>query len=115
MTQFQSPRFHVTLPTHTVFALDDAAQVAIECRSGSVWVTLDNDPRDIVLTPGQRFDGTAHQRALVSALESSCISVSSLQPIDVPWPAPFAAASRRAATAGGRSRRAGVAHGMSPA
>ncbi len=113
MTQLQSPRFHVTLPIHTVFALDDAAEVAIECRSGSVWVTLDNDPRDIVLAPGQRFDGSTHRRALVSALESSCISVSSLQPIDLPWPATATATPGRARPAA--SRRRGVAHGMSPA
>lgn len=115
MSRFQTALFHVTLPSDTVFSLEDAAQVAIECRSGSVWVTLDNDPRDIVLAPGQRFDGTVHRRALVSALESSCISVSSLRPIDLPWPALSAAASNAASPAGGRSRRAGVAHGMCPA
>lgn len=111
MTNFQTARFHVTLPRSGVFAVPDAADVAIECRSGAVWVTLDNDLRDIVLAPGQRFDGKTHRRALVSALESSCISVSSPQPLDLPWPAPAASAS----AAGGPSRWAGVSHGMSPA
>lgn len=83
-----SSRFHVSLPTRSVFAVPDGAGVGIECRSGSVWVTLDHDPRDIVLAPGDRFEGTDHRRVLVSALESSCITVSDAQPAAMPLPAP---------------------------
>jgi len=87
-TQHLSSRFHVSLPTRSIFAVPDGAGVGIECRSGSVWVTLDNDPRDIVLAPGERFEGTGHRRVLVSALESSCITVSDAQPAAMPLPAP---------------------------
>ncbi|MET3442292.1 hypothetical protein ABIC94_003076 [Variovorax paradoxus] len=83
-----SSRFHVSLPTRSIFAVPDGAGVGIECRSGSVWVTLDHDPRDIVLAPGDRFEGTDHRRVLVSALESSCITVSHAQPAAMPLPAP---------------------------
>jgi len=87
-----SSRFHVSLPTRSIFAVPDGAGVGIECRSGSVWVTLDHDPRDIVLAPGERFVSTEHRRVLVSALEASCITVSDAQPAAMPMPA----AARRA-------------------
>jgi hypothetical protein len=83
-----SSRFHVSLPTRAVFAVPDGAGVGIECRSGTVWVTLDRDPRDIVLEPGDRFDGTEHRRILVSALTSSCITVSDAQPAAMPLARP---------------------------
>jgi hypothetical protein len=100
-----SSRFHVTLPTRTVFAVPDGAGVGIECRSGTVWVTLDRDPRDIVLEPGDRFDGTEHRRILVSALTASCITVSDAQPAAMPL------APRARAWSPWRLRP----HGLSPA
>jgi hypothetical protein len=87
-----SSRFHVSLPTRSIFAVPDGAGVGIECRSGSVWLTLDRDPRDIVLAPGERFVSTEHRRVLVSALEASCITVFDAQPAAMPMPA----AARRA-------------------
>ena len=98
-------RFHVSLPTRAVFAVPDGAGVGIECRSGSVWVTLDRDPRDIVLEPGERFESTDHRRVLVSALVSSCITVSDAQPAAIPI-------RKRAGT---RSPWRLLPHGLSPA
>lgn len=97
-------RFHLSLAKRTIFTLPDAAGVRIECRSGSVWVTLDNDPRDVVLAPGERFEGDQHRRMLVSALEPSCITVSGSRPAALP-----AHASER------RSPWRLRPHGMSPA
>ena len=77
-------RFHLSLAKRTIFTLPDAAGVGVECRSGSVWVTLDYDPRDIVLAPGDRFEGDQHRRMLVSALEPSCITVSGSRPAALP-------------------------------
>ncbi|WP_395319433.1 DUF2917 domain-containing protein [Variovorax sp. UC74_104] len=81
-------RFHVSLPKRSVFAVPDGAGVGIECRSGSVWITIDSDTRDIVLEPGERFEGGDHRRVLVSALEPSCITVSDARPAAMPLPAP---------------------------
>jgi hypothetical protein len=77
-------RFHLSLAKRTIVTLPDAAGVGVECRSGSVWVTLDNDPRDVVLAPGERFEGDQHRRMLVSALEPSCITVSGSRPAALP-------------------------------
>ena len=59
-----TPRFHVSLSTRSVFAVPDGAGVGIECRSGSVWVTVDRDARDIVLAPGERFQSAEHREML---------------------------------------------------
>jgi hypothetical protein len=40
-----------------------------------VWVTLDGDPRDYVLEPGESFTTQEHSRALVYALERSRVSL----------------------------------------
>ena len=81
-------RFHLSLAKRTIFTLPDAAGVGIACRSGTVWITLDNDPRDVVLEAGERFEGNQHRRMLVSALEHSCITVSGSRPAALPVHAP---------------------------
>ena len=43
----------------------------IECVSGTLWVTQDGDPRDIVLGAGESFAFDHRGDALVSALDDS--------------------------------------------
>jgi hypothetical protein len=43
----------------------------IECLAGSLWVTQDNDPRDIMLEPGEECELSGRARVLVQALEPS--------------------------------------------
>jgi len=100
--------FQMDLPARTVLTLPDAAGIGIECRSGTLWVTLDHDPRDIVLEPGQRYVGDTHRRALVSALGPSSIEVTHARP--AAWP-PGSADAPAAA----RSRARLAPHGLSPA
>ncbi|OUL98043.1 DUF2917 domain-containing protein [Variovorax sp. JS1663] len=76
--------FHLTLAKRGIFTLTDGEGVGIECRSGSVWITLDHDRRDIVLSPGERFVGDRHRRMLVSALEPAFITVSGSRPATPP-------------------------------
>ncbi|MBI2768638.1 MAG: DUF2917 domain-containing protein [Burkholderiales bacterium] len=63
------------LQRRALFSVTDAAGVRIDCREGSVWITLDNDPRDIVLEAGGSFTTPEHRRALVYAMEASRLSV----------------------------------------
>lgn len=100
--------FQMELPARTVLTLPDAAGIGIECRSGTLWVTLDHDPRDIVLEAGQRYVGDVHQRALVSALGASSIAVTQARP--AAWP-PGNAGAPVSARSPGRL----VPHGLSPA
>lgn len=43
----------------------------IECVSGTLWVTQDGDPRDIVLAAGESFAFDRRGDALVSALDDA--------------------------------------------
>jgi hypothetical protein len=74
MTSLQN-RLDLNLRQDTMLRLPDAAGVQIVCQSGTVWITLDNDPRDIVLEAGQRFAGASHRHAVVMALAPSSITV----------------------------------------
>lgn len=56
-------------------SVPDAAGVQIRCQSGSIWVTLDHDTRDIVLAPGESFATPEHRRAILFALEPARVSL----------------------------------------
>lgn len=99
--------FKIELPRHGIFTVADIAGVGIECQSGCVWLTLDDDPRDLVLTPGERFVGDIHRRVLVSAIDQSSIAVSHALPAAMPMPATPKNA--------GASHRRLLPRGLSPA
>lgn len=46
----------------------DAAGQRMHCKSGTVWITLDHDTRDVILEAGESFSTPEHKRALVFAL-----------------------------------------------
>jgi hypothetical protein len=61
----------ISLDHHSLHQLPDAAGLQIRCHSGTVWITLDHDTRDIVLEAGESFATPEHRRALVYALAPS--------------------------------------------
>ncbi|QJW85769.1 DUF2917 domain-containing protein [Ramlibacter terrae] len=63
------------LPKGDLFAIPDVAGLRFACREGCVWITLDDDPRDIVLEAGEVFTGSEHRRALVNALAPACLTI----------------------------------------
>ncbi len=86
----RSQRLSLDLPDQAVFTLPDAHQVDIECRQGALWITLDNDPRDIVLAPGEHFHAESHKRALVTAVGESSVRFSGERMMLAPGPPPAA-------------------------
>lgn len=73
MLELDSPR--IPLAVHGLARLPDAASTRIVCETGTVWLTIDNDPRDIVLAPGQSFLVDRRAGVLVYALEDACVRV----------------------------------------
>jgi Protein of unknown function (DUF2917) len=59
------------LPGRMTLPLDDAEGTVIAVESGCLWVTMENDPRDIVLMPGMRFEIDRSGRTIVAAEEDS--------------------------------------------
>lgn len=66
---------HMQLPHRALMHLPDAAAVQLECQSGSLWITVDHDTRDTVLSAGERFTSTEHRHALIYALESTSLAI----------------------------------------
>ena len=70
-----SSQFDLSLAHEAMFSVADASGVQVTCREGCLWVTLDNDTRDIVLSKGDSFSTTEHRRALIFALGPSSLSL----------------------------------------
>ncbi len=75
-----NPAAPLDLPRRAMLKLPDAAAVQIECRSGSLWITLDGDPRDFVVEAGERFSTGAHTQAIVYALQAAVLLVQPQRP-----------------------------------
>ena len=59
------------LPGRRTLPLDDAEGTVIAVESGCLWVTMENDPRDVILTPGMRFEIDRSGRTIIAAEEDS--------------------------------------------
>jgi hypothetical protein len=61
----------VSLPARQLFEIPDASSARILCTSGCLWLTLDDDPRDVILEAGDSFEASEPRRALLYALQGS--------------------------------------------
>ncbi len=72
---------HVSTPVPTLLAhrrilrLRDRDGDRVECLDGSVWITQDGDPRDIVLDAGEAFTLDRRGTTLVYALANARVVV----------------------------------------
>ncbi len=73
MLELDSPR--IPLRARGLARLPDATSSRIVCESGSVWITIDGDPRDIVLMPGESFRVDRRAGVLMYALEDTCLRI----------------------------------------
>ena len=69
-TQPCSGRF---LARRDTLVLDGARGTTIAVDGGTLWVTLERDPRDIILTDGMRFDIGRGGRTVIGAERDSCV------------------------------------------
>ena len=70
-----SSQFDLSLAHQGMFSVADAAGLHITCREGSLWITLDHDTRDIVLSAGESFLATQHRRAIIYAIGPASLSL----------------------------------------
>ena len=69
--QMQPPL--VQLGAGQVLTLDDAAGTRILSRSGTVWVTEENDGNDHIVGPGDAFVLARGGLTVIQALQPACI------------------------------------------
>jgi hypothetical protein len=65
----------VSLPARQLFAIADASTARILCTAGCLWLTVDGDPRDVVLQAGDRFEEARPGRLLLYAIEPSAFQL----------------------------------------
>lgn len=74
---------HLQLAKRALYRLpDEAEQVTV--RTGTVWVTQGNDPRDIILEPGQSFLPDGHRQVVLYALAPSGFTVRTAANVHTP-------------------------------
>jgi hypothetical protein len=82
----------VRLAARTIHHLPDTAGLQLRCEEGTLWLTLDHDPRDIILEPGETFVADGHRRGIVYALRDARLLVRRVPAAaEQPRPAPRAA------------------------
>lgn len=72
---FQGHALSVYLAPNELYILQPDEEVRLECRGGTLWLTLDHDLRDIVLESGQRWTIPASGRCIIYALQTSEVSM----------------------------------------
>ena len=68
-------RFVIELQPGDVLPLERATGVRLTALEGSLWVTEEGEPGDVVLGAGQAFEVEAKGRALVQALSKSRLAI----------------------------------------
>ncbi len=67
------------LQKNQVVTIRRAQGACLQCVQGSVWVTLENDPLDFVLSPGERVCIHTPGRMVIEGLETSEIAIAHTQ------------------------------------
>lgn len=70
----------VLLAPHQSLGIHDGLGYKVVCDSGVIWITQDQDPRDIILESGESFTLDRGGHALVHAFEASAIAVKAASP-----------------------------------
>lgn len=63
------------LPRRNTLVLDDAEGTILSVESGVLWVTLERDPRDVILLPGMSFEIDRTGKTVVVAEEDTRLRV----------------------------------------
>ena len=70
----------LTLKANQFVTIKRAQGTCLQCVQGSVWVTLENDPLDFVLSPGERVCIRTPGRMVIEGLELSAIAIVHTKP-----------------------------------
>jgi hypothetical protein len=78
-----SPRFldhskvlelvHLRIGAGQSICIGDAAGRTLNCLVGSVWITHDGDPKDVIVDTGENYRVTRPERMIVFALRNSAM------------------------------------------
>lgn len=70
------PKIELILHPHQVLDLDETQhQMAIECKSGVLWVTHSNEIQDYMLRAGKRYISKAKGKIVIEAFDEACVNI----------------------------------------
>lgn len=64
-----------TIGKGSIVAIPRPAGRVVACGHGSLWITHDGDPRDVVISSGESYASDSTSRMLVYGLEASSVTM----------------------------------------
>jgi len=72
----KTPKIELLLHPHQVLNLDETDhRMAIECKSGVIWVTHTGENQDYMLRAGKRYISKTKGKIIVEAIDESCLDI----------------------------------------
>lgn len=71
----KAPKIELILQPRQVLSLREAEQMAIECKSGVLWVTHSGEIHDYVLEAGNRYIPSTKGSIVIQALGKACLGI----------------------------------------
>jgi hypothetical protein len=70
----KTPKIELLLQSHQILDLDETQhRMAIECKSGVLWVTHSNEKQDYMLSVGKRYISKSKGKIVIEAIKESCL------------------------------------------
>jgi len=70
-----SPRHSRFVPKRSLLVLDGAAGTTVAVDRGQLWITLERDPRDVILGTGTKFRIDRGGRTILAAEQDSWVRI----------------------------------------
>ena len=72
----RSRKVQLLLKKHQLVTLDQMQpKMAIECKTGVIWVTHSGDPRDYVLRAGRTCLPNGRGSLIIEAIDDACVDI----------------------------------------
>jgi hypothetical protein len=72
----KTPKIEMLLHSHQVLNLDETDhRMAIECKSGVIWVTHSGENQDYMLRAGRRYISNTKGKIIIEAIDESCLDI----------------------------------------
>jgi hypothetical protein len=72
----KTPKIELLLHSHEILDLDETQhRMAIECKSGVLWVTHSNENQDYMLPAGKRYISKSKGKIVIEAMRESCLDI----------------------------------------
>ena len=72
---YPTSQVEISLPRRHMLRLRDGVGVTLHVLAGTLWITQERDPEDVVLEPGQTFVLARQGQTVISALKNARVVI----------------------------------------